>query len=330
MQKSDINKILLISLSNIGDVILTFPVVDALRAAHPEAVLSVVVGPKARDIFRDNPHVRGVHVFRKDQSGWQKLKWVRQLRREKFDLAVDLRNTAIPFLVGARYKTPLAKKEAPCHMREKHLHRLRMVLAPDGLSAPKVALHVPEEDHREVRERLGLDRSDQGKTPLVAVAPGAAYGPKRWREDGFAEVCTNLIKQYGAKIVLVGDENDRRPARAVREKIAADGIDDLCGQTDLVRLAAVLRECALAVVNDSAVMHMASYLDIPTLAVFGPTDPRLYGPWSTVSAVVQDNKNCPGCRSGSAREHTCMRDVPAETVLRRIRFDGHEFSFSEQ
>ena len=105
LNKSEINKILVISLTNIGDVILTFPVIDILKEDFPSAKLSIVIGPKAESLFCDNPHLEKVHIFNKHQLPFKTLRWVLGMRKEHFDLVVDLRNTAIPFMISPRYRT---------------------------------------------------------------------------------------------------------------------------------------------------------------------------------------------------------------------------------
>ncbi len=98
--KSEIKKILVVSLTNIGDVILTFPVIDILKKDFPSAKLSIVIGPKAESLFFKNPYLDKIHIFDKHQPPLKSLSWIGELRRERFDLVVDLRNTAIPFLIS--------------------------------------------------------------------------------------------------------------------------------------------------------------------------------------------------------------------------------------
>lgn len=313
--KSSITKILVISLTNIGDVILTFPVIDILKRDFPNAEFSLVVGPKAASIVEGNHHFKRIHIFDKHQPLLKTLRWVSSLRLERFDLVVDLRNTAIPFFISPRYRTPLiAVHSGRMHMSQKHLQRLRSVYD-YGLEADKkYALHIPEEARRGADEIL---RSKIGHGQRYAViAPGAADHAKRWIERGFAEVCFHLMKRHYMGIVIVGDENDGSIAQRVYEVLQEDSVVNLCGQTTLPQLAAILGRCSLAIVNDSAPMHLASYLDVPVLALFGPTDAAQYGPWGTKGFYVRKNQSCPACRKlKSDARHTCMAAITTQDVL---------------
>jgi len=110
LKKSKIRKILVISLTNIGDVILTFPVIDILKRDFSSAKLSVVIGPKAESLLKGNPHLENIYIFDKRQPFLKTVAWVNELRKEKYDLVVDLRNTAIPFLIFPEYMTTFIDK----------------------------------------------------------------------------------------------------------------------------------------------------------------------------------------------------------------------------
>ncbi len=312
--RSRINKILVISLSNIGDVILTLPVMDILLKDFPRAKFSVVIGPKARTLFVKNPLIREVHIFDKKQSFWKTVPWIAGLCRERFDLVVDLRNTAIPFLIFPRARTSLmTNNNGGTHMKDKHLQRLRSVYPYAAESSKRYALAVPPEDESHVQDLLRAALGEGHK--YIVVAPGAANETKRWPAQRFIEVCHQLIKRYQVKILFVGDASDHQGAERMVEALGKDSLN-LCGRTTLVQLAAVIQNALLALVNDSAPMHLASYLDVPVLALFGPSDVRKYGPWGAHAHYLQRNNDCPACRDrkGLAR-HDCLAAITTQDVL---------------
>lgn len=320
LDKSKINKILVISLTNIGDVILTFPVIDILKRDFPSAKLSVVIGPKAESLLQGNPHLDRVYLFDKHQSPLKSLSWVLRLRKKRFDLVVDLRNTAIPFMISPRYRTPCrVEKAAGLHMREKHLRRFKSVYAfTEGAVEPR-ALFVPQEDERDVDRLIEREIGRVGR--YVIVAPGAADCSKRWPEEGFAFVCDRLVRDNNIKVVFAGSEEDGAVAQRINALMKSDALN-LCGRISLTQLAALLQRCFFAIVNDSAPMHLASYLNIPVLALFGPTDPSKYGPWSSRSCFLRKNESCPACRHPqTSSAHTCMAAITSGDVLSALRID---------
>jgi lipopolysaccharide heptosyltransferase II len=314
LNKSKINKILVISLTNIGDVMLTCPVVDILKNDFPGAKLSIVVGPKAASLFRGNPYLDKAYVYHKRQSLLKTISWIYELRKEHFDLIIDLRNTAIPFLISPKFRTSFhAPKINNIHMKEKHLNRLKSVYPYATQSQKQYALNVSDEDKGYVEHLIKTEIGP--KQRFIMVCPGAADHVKRWSEAGFAQVCDQLINSHHLKIVFSGDEEDRKVAQRIHKNMVHDAVN-LCGRTNLVQLAELFRHCLLAIVNDSAPLHIASYLDIPVLALFGPTDPPKYGPWSSQCLYIKSKLVCLACQNAKGQtEHTCMKAITSEEIL---------------
>lgn len=317
LNKSEIKRILVITLSNIGDVILTFPVLDILRQDFPQSHIKIVVGPKVYNLLKNNPHFQSVEVFDKHQRLNKTVKWIQSLMSEHFDLVVDLRHTAIPLFIFPKYRTSIfASYDENSHMRAKHLSHLKTAYPYNALASKQYSLYISPEDAAYVRSRLSpvIDASEQ----YVVVAPGAANRDKRYSEDGFALVCDEIVKKYKSKIVFVGDWEDKKITCRVLEMMSASAIN-LCGETTLPQLAFVLRHASLAIVNDSAPMHMASYLNIPILAIFGPSNPAQYGPWSDKHIVLHNNASCLKCLKPQSQEmHKCMQAVSTDEVLRAV------------
>ncbi|OGX35940.1 MAG: hypothetical protein A3C36_08060 [Omnitrophica WOR_2 bacterium RIFCSPHIGHO2_02_FULL_52_10] len=317
---SEIHKILFITLSNIGDVILTFPVIDILKKDFPQAGLFVVVGPKGEPLLKGNPYLAGVHVFDKRQSWLRSLAWLRELRKERFDLVVDLRNTAIPAFIAARYRTSFrAPRSNNTHMRGQHLRKLKTVHIPRHEHPERCALFIPVRDEqfadRIVEQEIGRGRR------FVVVAPGAADNSKRWPEERFATLCDWLAKEHATKVVFAGSLGDQATIGYIKKAMTQKSVD-LSGRASLRQLAALLKMSAGAIVNDSAPMHLASYLDIPVLAMFGPTDPAYYGPWSAKSYYLRKNATCAKCSQPKRRAaHTCMSSISVEDVMGVLNLD---------
>lgn len=287
-RKDQIKNILVVSLSNIGDVILTCPVIDILKQDFPQARISIVVGPKAAPLFDANPNIHRVVVYHKKEmkKPGPALKMVWTLRKEKFDLAVDLRGTALPLLIGARYRTPLPITRIKFTlMRWQHLNRLKKVYQYPQEATGRTAIVRTDENRRFIRQLLRDKGVDDGA--FIMVSPGAADEKKRWPAEHFAAVCDAMMERASLPVVFVGDGGQDR---AVVEKIISlmrRPAVDLTGQTSLTQLACLFEHSCFALVNDSAAMHMASYFDVPVLALFGPTDPRVYGPWSRRSFYLK-------------------------------------------
>jgi len=284
----NIKKILVVSLTNIGDVVLTCPVIDALIARFPLAEISVVVGPKAQGLFASNPYIKKVYVFTKNETWLELLFWIKNLRREGFDVVIDLRNTALAYLLGAPLHTSaFAKKNVLTHKREQHFAQLKSVVSDIQDTEKRYAIFVSEQ-MRSAAEKILHSLMEHSKAYIV-VAAGAADCRKRWTATGFLEVCQALIREHKLPIFFIGDSNDQGYTESITSK-CPKGAFNLCGQVSLLEAAWILRNSCLAICNDSAMMHLASYFNTPVVGIFGPTDPRLYGPWGAKNAFVQTTR----------------------------------------
>lgn len=310
---SKLKNILVVTLSNIGDVVMTTPVIMSLVAAFPEAHLTVVVGPKARAVLEKSPHIYRIVVYdkRADLSG--KWRFLRELWKERYDMAVDLRNTAIPFLVGAPRRSPLFRKFSRINMRERHLEILMLMgLVPHASPVP--FRFFDEKDESAFRAKL-KERGVADPGGWILAAPGAASERKRWPAEHFREVIRALHERTGRKCLLAGTREERPAA----EKIARElpGITAvLCGDLLLSETAALIAKASLVIANDSAIMHLGFELGTPTVGIFGPTDHDKYGHEGPKFRIAkEDPARCP---CGSDRlpraERSCFHGLAPEKV----------------
>jgi heptosyltransferase I len=164
-----------------------------------------------------------------------------------------------------------------------------------------------------------LDQHGLRHKPFAILFPGTVWETKHWRVAGFAEVGRHLQRR-GYGVVLAGASKERPRC----ENVAAlcPGARNLCGQTTLSELAALIERAALTLTNDSGSMHLTVALDRPVVSVFGPTDPLWIGPYGRPGAVVRAQVPCAPCYLRSLRacphQHACMEQVTADQVIRRV------------
>lgn len=325
LDRSRINKILVVSLSNIGDVILTLPVVDVLKRDFPAAKISIIIGPKAESLLKGSPVFEHVYIYDKHQPRLETMKWIMKLRKERYDLAVDLRNSAIPFLIAARYCTPwhVGKKEI-VHMKMKHLMRLKTVHPFEEESQERIALRVASADRTYVDGCLQQNIGQNER--YVVMSPGSADQAKRWSPQGFARVADFFRTQHNLRTIFLGDKSDNQVVQIIQKSMATRDPVNLCGQTSLIQTAEFVRRSELAVVNDSAVLHLASYLNKPVIALFGYTDPAKYGPWSRTGLFLKAS-GMPVTRENTTQEKVrFIESIKPEDVIRCVRINAGEIS----
>ncbi|MBI2166826.1 MAG: glycosyltransferase family 9 protein [Candidatus Omnitrophica bacterium] len=276
--------ILLVTLSNIGDVILTTPVIASLRSIFPWARLTVVAGPRAAPLLEKSRLIDRLLVYDKQAGLAHKLRLVRVLREEFYEWAVDLRNSALPFFVRAERRSPIFRHYRSKRARDRHLEILPMMnLKPGG--SVKFDFFSKEEEAA-LSEKLKA-KGFLPSVPCVVVAPGAGSEAKRWPVENFAEVVKGLAETSSFNFAAVGDSREAPLA----EKIS--GVDprrvvSLAGELTLRELAALVSEAALVLSNDSACMHLGYELCRPVVAVFGPTEPEKYGRENEIWRIVRN------------------------------------------
>lgn len=177
-------------------------------------------------------------------------------------------------------------------------------------------VHIPPQAVAKI-ERLIVEHGIAGK-PLAVLVPGTIWETKHWHPEGFAGVGRHFLEQ-GYAVVLAGTMRDRPRCDSITQ--ACPGIVDLSGQTKLSDLAALIKQSAICVTNDSGSMHLAVALGRPVVSVFGPTDPTQIGPYGRPNAVVRIDAPCAPCYlrklSQCPHHHLCMTGVTAQMVTER-------------
>jgi len=235
---------------------------------------------------------------------------------ERWGYAGDLRTSLLT--------TAIEKPRQSVHQGVYYQSLLQPLGVPSGPLEARVAVPgAARSAARRILEGAGWD----GVSPLVVVAPGAAYGTaKRWLPEHFARVAAALLVDPGAHCALVGSDADAAAAAMVIDRLPASArarVSNLCGRTTLTELAGVLDLAGACVSNDSGAMHLAAAVGVPLAAIFGPTNERETAPLARAGVDTRLLINPVPCRPCMLREcpidHPCMRDLDPERVLSAVR-----------
>ncbi len=316
INKKEINRILLITLNNIGDIILTTPLISVLDREFPEARLDIMVGPLGKSIFKEHPRVYKVIIYNKHLPLQEKRRLIRKLKKIKYDLVVDLKNTLFPILIGSKYHTsPLrAAPNEIVHKKDFHLWKLRVIGIEPG-DAP-FSLYTTKGDRNYIDAML---QEIMEKKDFVAVSPASKSLIKRWRKSGFAKVCDRIMEELGLSIAMIGDHSDRPIIDDIIAEMKSEPYN-FAGMTTLPQLAHLITRSRLLITNDSAPMHVGAAIGADVLAIFGPTDPRKYGPRGRNDRVIRKDIPCSPCEKAQCIfNHECMKFITADEVYEAAR-----------
>ncbi|MCE5262689.1 MAG: lipopolysaccharide heptosyltransferase II [Deltaproteobacteria bacterium] len=318
----------------IGDVVMTLPAVAAIRQSWPGARLSVLAKPWVAEVYRLSPDVDEVIVF--EEPGRHagiigKRRLAGELRQRRFDCAILLQNAIEAAIIAAWAGIPLragynsdGRGALLTHSvrRTKEIRRVHQI----GYYGEMVRALGCAPAGRDVRLRPGPEYDALAAVlltrfciaenrPLVGIAPGAAYGPaKKWFPDRFAAVADRLAGETGAQGLLFGSAGDRESTAAV-QKNARLPLTDIAGKTNLKEAISLISRCALFISNDSGLMHVAGALGVPTVAIFGSTDPVATSPVGERSVVIHHDVPCSPClKPVCPTDFRCMELIGAEEV----------------
>jgi ADP-heptose:LPS heptosyltransferase len=322
IDKSQVKRILVITLSNVGDIIITTPVIKTLAREFPDARIDVMVGPRGKEIFEHDPRIFKLIIYDKHIPVAAKRRLQLKLKKMKYDLVADLRNTIFGLLIGPRYRTATVQRfpSTAVHMRDRHLSRLKSL----GIERPDKAyyIHVPEEDQACID---GLLRQ-LGVGDMVVVNPGARSHLKRWTAEAFASVCDRLTSECGIDVVFVGIGEDGKIVSDIIARMRSRP-HSLIDRTNVRQLAGLLKRAKLLITNDSAPLHLGCAVGAKVLAIFGPTDPKKYGPTGEFDTVVNKRLSCSPCeRPVCAFNYECMRLITPDEVFEaaKMMIRGYE------
>ena len=338
------DRILVIKLRYVGDVLLATPVLSRLRESFPKAHLAMLVNPGTEDVVRDHPALDEMLVLARGGLIRQ-WRFVQDLRRRRFDLVIDLtdgdRSALLSWLCGAPvrlgynsegrwrgvlYTQVVAADRFSMHTVRYHLKSLEGL----GLAGPPPApiLTVAPEARQEADRLLREAGVDEAR-PFVCLHPGARWWFKAWPAERYAALADLLQIEAPAQALFLGGDQERSIERRI-----ADGMKtpfrSLIGKTSLRTLAAVLERAALMVSNDNGPMHMAAALGVPVIGLFGPSDPAVWGPWGDGHRTFYKGLDCracfhPDCFRG---EQNCMRQIKLEEVWNAVSQTLDAFHFT--
>ncbi len=325
-----VQRILVIKLRAIGDVLLSTVVLKNLREAFPRAKLDFLTEKSSREVIEGNHNVNSVIVF--DGKHQSSLGLILNVRGRNYDLVLDLfgnpRSAIVTYFSGATYRvgyrfgwrrycynTVVTPRGGDVHNTEFNLDALRAIGLPIGSDRIEFPLTIMAEHLAD--EYFNLHKLTEKFT--VALNPGGGWYTKRWRIPEFAQLGDLLVREWNAKVLVAWGPGELEDAKKLKSSMKESAL--LLPQSSLKQLAAILKRCSVFVTNDSGPMHIAAAVGTPVVAIFGPTDPELQGPIGTKHEVVQNERLlCLGCNfTDCPIGNPCMLELSVEEVMNGVR-----------
>ncbi len=341
-------KILIIRLSAIGDVVDVLPALRCLRSNFPESRISWLVEDRASEVLSGHPDIDDVIVF--PRKKWRReilkanraystlsniLSFYKKLRGECYDLVLDfqgnLKSGIMDMITGAenrigfgkgfckefnylftRYKVyPQIKRE---HRIDKNLSLLKELDIETKFQIPELPVSIS--DQKYISNFIG--ENNLNSVPLIVVNPCTSeYGSyKRWSTLNYARLADMILEKYDVKVIFTWGPNELDIVNEIVTYMEQDAI--VSKKTTIKQLIELIRCADLYIGGDTGPLHIASTLCIPTVAIFGPKDPILYGPYNENAAIITKELQCSPCRNRTCSDPTCLTTILPEEVFQAV------------
>jgi lipopolysaccharide heptosyltransferase II len=348
----DIDRILIIRLSAIGDVVRTLLAANVLRDRFPKAHIGWVLEEKARDVLACQPEIDETIVFQRER--WKKgilnpltflrtigevCRFAKELRSKHWDIAFDfhgvLKSGLISYVSGAKDRVGFGR--GYCKEWNYLFNNRRMIPGSDRISRFEgnlvllsylgldggrkgVDIRVSQEDVDYV-DQFFRDRWSPTSGPLVAIHPGTSpkTSYKRWAPAKYSELADRLVEELKASILFTWGPGERAMVDEVRARMRGNSV--VAPEThSLKQLAEIFRRCNVYVGSDTGPMHIASLVKTPVVGIYGPTDPIVNAPYEETShVIVRKDLPCSPCRNRRCEDVMCMEAISSQDVLDAVK-----------
>jgi len=324
--KEEVRRILCIKPRGIGDIVLSTIILDNLAAAFPLATIDFLTAKFAMDAVRDHPLVGEVIGMERGV-----FSTARVLRKRKYDLVIDLwtnpRSAQITLLSGARYRVGYGYRgrryaynilatadRGVGHSAEHNLELLKVMDVP--VISRRIHFSTRPEEEEAARQWLA---GNFGSRQVVGIVPSGGWPSKRAPVATWVAICKAIEREYDIGFVVLWGPGDEADADGIKAGLGHHVA--IAPPTTVRAMAGFLKCCALVIANDSGPMHIAAALGVPTVGLFGPTDPLSHGPFGPNGGyVIKSDLHCIVCNKLQCPyAHECLVQISLDAVVAEAR-----------
>lgn len=326
-------KILIINVNWIGDVLFTTPFIKSVKEAYPDSHIACLLHPRCLGMLEGNPRLDEIIIY--DEEGEHKsiigkLKLIKILRNKKFDKAFILHRSftkaLLAYLAGIEERIGYPTKnrgwlltknaEEPIDEMHKVEYFLNLARADDIVPADRSYEFFIKDADRDYIKNFLAEHGVRENGLLAVLCPGGNWDPKRWPGENFAKLADMLIEKKGASVVISGALKEMKLAEEIKAMMKGRAII-ASGKTTLKQLGALLERADIVIANDTGSMHIAVSMKTRVIALFGPTSPKITGPYGKGDyKVISGYSGCEvPCYDMTCKSNRCMASISAEDVF---------------
>jgi lipopolysaccharide heptosyltransferase II len=335
-----IRRILIIKWSAMGDVILATALFEDIARAFPGRDIHLNTWPTWQGLFAEDSRFQKVFAIdlrhpRKSQQVAATWKWLQQVRRQHYDLVIDLQcndrsrlllsllgltGCQIPYRLGNRQQFPYNIAPTELSQPAHTIDRSRAALQAGNIPAmtPRPVLHILNQHRARAQEILATYGLTPGQFAIFLPGCNANGHLKRWGADRYAALANQLHQEGVERIVLIGGPDEIEECQRIAHACNS-WLVNLCGQTAIFDIPLLCKPARFIVANDTGTAHLAAATPTPMLVLCGPTDPRRVKPLGDNVMTLQADLPCINCYRKTCSHHSCMVMLTPSRVLQRLR-----------
>ncbi len=325
MNLTDINNLLIVRLSSLGDVLLTTPLIRSIKKQYPYINLDFLVRKEYSDLLKLNPHLNKILIYENDKEKIKQLK--NKICENDYDGIIDLQNNLRTLLLLKCYGSSVAgfskrnvDKFLLVHFKVNRLKDSPPI--PERYAQTIDGFKLDDEGLELISDRTANEKL-QGSENYIGICPGAKHFTKRWLTEYYIELGKLLIEN-GYKVVLFGGKDDKEICNKIEAELP--GSINLCNDNDILQTAADMKRCKVIYCNDSGLMHTASAVGVPVIAFFGSTVKEFgFFPYKCKNLVLENNSlSCRPCthigKSRCPKKHfKCMKEITPQFAFEKLK-----------
>ncbi len=324
MQLEKVNKLLIVRLSSLGDILLSTPLIRSIKIRFPKTKIDFVVREEYKDLLVLNPHLRNILIYNNDDEKLKILK--NKICENNYDLIIDLQNNLRSLLLLKCYSSSV--------IRFKKNNINKFLLVHFNINKLKNAKQIAVRYASTLKNFQLDDKSlqlitDKIQNPvlndvenLIGICPGSKHFTKMWPEEYFIRL-GNLLNKNGFNIVLFGGKDDIKVCERISSKLSS--VINLCNDNNILQTAADMKCCKVIYCNDSGLMHTATAVNVPVIAFFGSTVKEFgFTPYNSNNLILENNSlSCRPCthtgRDSCPEKHfKCMKEITPQSAFEKI------------
>lgn len=324
--ENDINKILIIKVGSVGDVVRALPALSSVARIFPKAKIDFMISDRHVNLIEPCPFINEIinyNVEKSSSNHFDFLKFGMMIRKRKYDMVLNLQNTRrfdlLATISGAREKTDLTRHDRPIKGVEAGFKILETV----GIKPKRrySEFWYTEEDHAFAAKFLA-DCGIKPRTRIAGLCPGGAWVSKQWPLQYYTELANRLYETTGASIIVFGGPGEEARAEEIKKNALAP-VYIATGKTTLRQAARIISECSIFVSNDTGLMHIAAHVNVPTVGIFGSTNPNFHGPCGEGNLSVFRGVECSPCYLPECKLdfelYYCQTAISVEDVHSKVK-----------